>query len=72
MYKNLHVCVVVSIDLFWSAHHNLFLRRAYEALGLLHETFTNALSIANKKMLYLSLVYSQLMYYCCSQCGVHI
>ena len=59
-YKDLGV--VVSSNLSWSAHHNLIVTRAYKALGLLRRTFTSALSIVDKKMLYLSLVRSQLMY----------
>ena len=64
-----HVCrdlgVIVSDDLSWSLHYEQLSKRAYQMLGLLRRTFTPSISSQSKKLLYLSLIRSRLMY--CSQ-----
>ena len=54
--------VLISDDLFWSAHYDLLCSRAYKILGLLRRVFNNVFAIAAKKHLYISLVRSQLTY----------
>ena len=64
-----HVCrdlgVVLSDDLSWSLHYEQLSKRAYQMLGLLRRTFTSSIPSQSKKLLYLSLIRSRLMY--CSQ-----
>ena len=57
-----HEGVLISSDLIWGDHHDLVIPRAYKSLGILCRTYQNVSSIARKKILYLSLVRSQLMY----------
>ena len=57
--------VIVSSDLSWSLQQNSVISRAYRQLGLIRRTFSNSVSVRAKKLLYLSLVRSQLTY--CSQ-----
>ena len=51
----------------WSprAHHDMILAKAYKQLGLICRTFSSSMSIRAKKILYLTLVRSQVTY--CSQ-----
>ena len=51
--------IVMSADLFWGKHYDLI---SYRTLGLLRHTFNTANSVHVKKLLYLSLVRSQLTY----------
>ena len=57
--------IIVSSDLSWSQHYNMIISKAYCHLVLIHHTFSVSIPIRAKKLLYLSLVRSQLM--CCSQ-----
>ena len=57
--------IVMCSDCSWSAHISSITSQAYKKLGLLRRFLCSSNSISTKKMLYLSLVRSQLMY--CSQ-----
>ena len=57
--------VVVSSDLKWKSHYEVVLSKAYKTLGLLRRVISSALCVKAKKVLYISLVRSQLLY--CSQ-----
>ena len=57
--------VIVSSDLSWSLQQNSVISKAYRQLGLIRRTFSKFVSVREKKLLYLSLVRSQLTY--CSQ-----
>ena len=46
----------------WSKYYEYITAKAYRSLGLLCHTFTNTTSIPAKKLLYISLVRSQLIY----------
>ena len=52
--------IVMSADLSWRKHYDLISDRAYKTLGLLHHTLNTTNSVHVKKLLYLSLVRSQL------------
>ena len=54
--------VVFSTDLSWNKHYEHIITKAYRSLGLLRRTFSNTNSISVKKLLYTSLVRSQLIY----------
>ena len=54
--------IVMSADLSWQKHYDLISSRAYKTLGLLRRTFNTTNSVHIKKLLYLSLVRSQLTY----------
>jgi len=56
--------IIFSTDLQWSEHHNKLVSRAYRTLHLLRRTFSTP-AVSAKKLLYISLVRSQLTY--CSQ-----
>ena len=57
--------VIISDDLSFSAHYKHVTSRAYRVLGLLRRTFTPTANVKEKRLLYISLVRSQLMY--CSE-----
>ena len=57
--------VTVSSDLSWTQHYNNITAKAYRQLGLIRRTFNSSISVNAKKLLYISLVRSQLTY--CSQ-----
>ena len=57
--------IVFSHDLSWSLHYNSISAKAYRQLGLIRRTFSPSISTNVKKLLYLSLVRSQVSY--CSQ-----
>ena len=57
--------IIFSSDLSWSHHYNRISAKAYRQLGLIRRTFSSSVSVRAKKLLYLSLVRSQLTY--CSQ-----
>ena len=57
--------VVFSSNLSWSLHYDSISAKAYRQLGLIRRTFSSSLPIRVKKLLYLSLVRSQITY--CSQ-----
>ena len=57
--------ILISHDLSWSNHLVQITSQAYKKLGLLRRTLCSTNSITTKKILYLSLVRSQLVY--CSQ-----
>ena len=54
--------IIMSHDLSWKNHHDFILSKAYRFLGLLRRTFSTVHCNQAKKILYLSLVRSQLMY----------
>ena len=54
--------VIFSTDLSWNKHYEHITTKAYRSLGLLHCTFSKTNSILVKKLLYISLVRSQLIY----------
>ena len=57
--------VIFSSKLSWSPNHDMILAKAYKQLGLIRRTFSSSMSIRAKKILYLTLVRSQVTY--CSQ-----
>ena len=65
-HKTLHedLGILFSSDLSWTEHYNHVTSKAYKTLGLLHRTFKSN-NTQTKKLLYISLVCSQLIY--CSQ-----
>ena len=54
--------IVMSADLSWRKHYGLISSCAYRTLDLLRRTFNTTNSVKLKKLLYLSLVCSQLTY----------
>ena len=57
--------VLINIHLFISTqHYSIISAKAYKQLGLIRRTFSSSVSIRAKKLLYLSLVRSQLTYCC--------
>ena len=57
--------IVISSDLSWNFHYNYISSRAYKLLNLLKRSFSSTKSPSAKKLLYISLIRSQLSY--CSQ-----
>ena len=57
--------VVLCSDLSWSLHIQGITAKAYQTLGLLCRTFSQAIPRQSKKSLYISLIRSKLIY--CSQ-----
>ena len=55
----------MSNDLQWKQHYQLIISKSYTMLGLLRRTFFNTSCIRAKRILYLSLVRSKILY--CSQ-----
>ncbi|SMN02287.1 hypothetical protein SPONN_697 [uncultured Candidatus Thioglobus sp.] len=66
-YQNSHrdLGLIFSSDLSFTAHYTHITSRAYRVLGLIRRTFSRKSNVHGKKMLYLSLVRSQMFY--CSQ-----
>jgi len=60
-----HLGIIMSSDLSWREHMKNILSRAYKTLNLIRCSFSTGHSPQAKKILYLSLVCSQLTY--CSQ-----
>ena len=56
--------IIFSSNLSWSQHYSIISAKAYKQLGLIRRTFSSSVSIRAKKLLYLSLVRSQLTYCC--------
>ena len=54
--------VLITDTLSWSDHIHLITSKAYKMLGLIRRSFSNTLSVSNKKSLYVSLVKSHLLY----------
>ena len=54
--------VLITDTLSWSDHIHLITSKAYKMLGLIRRSFSNTLSVFNKKSLYVSLVKSHLLY----------
>ena len=54
--------IVISNDLSWSAHYSRIVSKAYRTLGLIHRSFGSSTTVKTRKLLYLSLVRSQLTY----------
>jgi len=54
--------IIISTDLSWKDHYNHILAKAYRTLGLLRRTFSCSIDTTTKKVLYLALVRSQLLY----------
>jgi len=57
--------LLLADDLSWNNHYQHIISKAYKYLGLLRRAFSNCQSIRAKKILYITLVRSQLTY--CSQ-----
>lgn len=60
--KHKDLGLVVTSNLSWSDHYNHMTSKAYRILGLLRRTFSMNNSVDAKKLLYTSLVRSQLIY----------
>ena len=54
--------ILISDTLSWSDHIHLITSKAYKMLGLIRRSFSDTLSVFNKKSLYISLVRSHLLY----------
>ena len=54
--------VMISSNLSFEAHFSYIVSRAYRVLGLLRRTFSSRADVKGKKLLYISLVRSQLIY----------
>ena len=54
--------IIISSDLSWNNHYNYISSRAYKLLGLLRLSFSSINSQSGKKLLYISLIRSQLSY----------
>ena len=54
--------IILSFDLSWDHHYEHITSKAYRMFGLLPRTFSKFLSISANKLLYISLVRSQLIY----------
>ena len=54
--------IIFSSDLSWTHHYQQIITRAYQNLGLIHRTFSALIPTRTKKLLYLSLIRSQLIY----------
>ena len=54
--------VLISSDLTFSAHYDMIVRKAYRTIGLLRRTFSNRTCVKEKRLLYLTLVRSQLVH----------
>ena len=54
--------MLMSDNRHWTDHYDLLLKRAYKVLGLLRRSFRNVKCVHTKKVLYISLVRSQLQY----------
>ena len=54
--------IIVSSDLSWTNHIRYIAAKAYKILALLRRSFHNCNSVHSKKLLYISLVRSQLIY----------
>ena len=53
---------MVSSDLQWKCHYLSILSKSYKCLGLLRRVFSSASCVRAKRVLYLSLVQSKLLY----------
>ena len=54
--------IIFSVTLQWRPHYDNSTAKAYKILGLLHRIFKNSISYEAKKLLYISLVRSCLLY----------
>ena len=54
--------IIVSADLKWNQHYQFILSKAYKMLGLVRQTFSSANCVSAKRLIYISLVRSQLLY----------
>ena len=56
--------IIMSSDLSWDEHYKCLLARAYNSLNVIRRVFRALHCLLNKKIQYLSLVRSKLMYAC--------
>ena len=59
-YKDLGI--IISSDLSFNEHYRYITAQAFRVLGLLRRTFSESMNIREKKVLYISLVRSQLLF----------
>ena len=62
VYTHKDLGIVISSDLNWEHHYNSILAKAYKMLGLLRRSFSTNITVQSKKLLYISLVRSQLSF----------
>ena len=55
-------CIMFSVTLQWRPHYENITAKAYKIFGLLRRIFKNSISFEAKKLLYISLVRSCLLY----------
>ena len=54
--------MIISSDLLFTAHYGMISGKAYRILGLLRRTFSQRTNVKEKRLLYITLVRSQLLY----------
>ena len=59
---NCDIVIIISDDISWSAYYNKIVSKAYRTLSLIHRSFGSSINLKIRKLLYISLVRSQLTY----------
>ena len=60
--SHINLDVMVTTDLQWKSHHLHMISKSYKLLGLLRRVFSSVTCIRAKKVLYISLVQSRMLY----------